>query len=59
MNFRRTVFGLSNLHRFARVDLVIFTEGGGRTISKVDALGGRTQAAGMDSYFWGELFKKA
>ena len=59
MTFRRSSRGLSNLHMFAKVDLVVFTEGGSRTIPKDRASGGETQNPGMDVVFWRELFNKA
>ena len=57
MSFRRTSQGLSNLHLFVGVDLVVFTEGGPRTISKENAILGDFEASAMDIVFWRELFR--
>ena len=56
MIFRRTTEGISNLHIFVGVDLVVFTEGGPRTISKDDALSGDFETSSLDISFWRQVF---
>ena len=58
MTFRRTEAGLSNLHIFAGVDVIVFTEGGGGgvTYSVAAAARGGHSATGHDVMFWSALF---
>lgn len=56
MTFRRSSFGLSNLRLFIGVDLVVFTEGGQRTISKENAYAGEYETSLDDFCFWQPLF---
>lgn len=57
-SFTRTNSGLSNLGLFHSVDLIIFTEGGDRTLSLADVFSGLENRAPEDSKFWNLVLKK-
>lgn len=50
--FTRTNSGLSNLNLFYSVDLVVFTEGGGNSLSENQVLSGIENRAPADIKFW-------
>ena len=56
MSFRRTASGIANLRIFKRVDLVVFTEGGGTNFSKHEAYLGRFHKSSDDIEFWERIF---
>jgi len=58
MTFRRTACGLANLYLFVGVDLIVFTEGGPRTVSKQRAMEGDFNSTAIDIAFWRELFTR-
>ena len=57
-NFTRTDSGLSNLGLFHSVDLVVFTEGGNRTLNEGEILAGKVNRAPEDSKFWSLVLEK-
>lgn len=56
--FTRTNSGLTNLPLFHSVDLVVFTEGGNRTLSVSEILAGNENRAPEDTRFWNLVFDK-
>ena len=50
--FTRTNSGLTNLRLFHSVELVVFTEGGSRTLSVNEIMAGRENRAPEDTKFW-------
>jgi len=52
MSFSRTASGLSNLHLFYSVDLIIFTEGGERSFTIEDVEKGNYNHISADIKFW-------
>ena len=58
MSFRRSNSGLSNLWLFYRVDAIVFVEGGGRTLSLEEVIGGTFNDIAYDVKFWMLIFKK-
>ncbi len=56
MTFRRTSSGLSNLHLFLNVDLVVFVEGGQKSFTFKEVLAGDHSSESMDILFWQNLF---
>jgi len=58
MNFTRTPAGLSNQHRFHRVDYVVFVEGGDESFSFEQVCAGDTGKSSPDIVFWRHIFKR-
>ncbi len=56
MSLRRTEAGLSNLHLFDRVDLVVFIEGG-ESLSRRDVDAGKSNDESIDVLFWKTVFE--
>lgn len=56
MTFRRTDAGLSNLHRFLRVDWVVFVEGGESTYSLEELEQGSYNPRSEDLKYWRIVF---
>ncbi|MBD2539632.1 hypothetical protein [Coleofasciculus sp. FACHB-SPT36] len=57
MSFRRTPSGLSNMHLFLQVDVVVFTEGGSVSYSSSEVLSGAYNTQSVDLLFWTKIFK--
>ncbi len=58
MSFTRTPAGLSNQHRFHRVDAVVFVEGGDISYSFNDVVNGYSGTASPDIAFWRKIFDR-
>lgn len=56
--FTRTNSGLSNLYLFHSVDVVVFTEGGGTSLSITQVISGAENRAPVDIRFWKLIFDK-
>lgn len=56
--FARTDSGLTNLALFYSVDLVVFTEGGSRTLTVDEVMSGEENLAPKDSKFWRMILDK-
>jgi len=56
MNFHRTASGLTNLHIFVSVDVIIFVEGGRQSFSIDDVAAGLFTKNSVDLKFWQNIF---
>ncbi|MCG8090566.1 MAG: hypothetical protein JAY62_12515 [Candidatus Thiodiazotropha endolucinida] len=57
MAFLRTESGLSNLRLFYDSEIVIFTEGGERSLSIADVEGGACNQSSIDAVFWRNVLR--
>lgn len=57
MTFRRTDSGLSNFHLFAKVDTIVFTEGGNESYTFDDVFDDKYNSVSPDISFWSNLFR--
>ena len=57
--FHRTANGLSNQAAFAKVDAIVFCEGGSSSLSMAEVEEGRGNNATSDATFWLTLFRQA
>jgi hypothetical protein len=59
MTLTRTKSGLQNLHILKRVELIVYTEGGGsKTLTKEEVLEGGGHDKSDDIRFWSEMFSQ-
>jgi hypothetical protein len=55
--FHRTPLGLSNQATFAKVDAIIFAEGGSKQLRMADVELGAGDSSTLDSAFWSSIFR--
>lgn len=55
-SFNRTISGLNNLHKFFKVDFVVYVEGGNKSYTKDEVLLGNFNKETEDIIFWNQIF---